>query len=320
MSNRNAVALLCASSLVLGAACAGKPLPRQAPLAVSPSSFGSGEQREVTNVFVVTDASGTTYVEQTFPEARALSESFVKALPETRARAKTDSYNVGAIGFGGKDRVQAALAPFDRSSLLRTVESVDTMGEVNGRGGTTPIHKVIEEIGTQLEGKSGTTAVLLFSDGVADDTDLALDAARDDEIGPARPDRCGRLIDRLQTGGTEAIDGAARRLEVVARLERRKSRDARALLAGLRDAADHDVLDLAGIEIGALLKRLQHRHEQVRGTYRVEASRVFADPPRGSNGFEDVGFDHIHDPPLSFEPAHSGGGTVGPQALSAGPY
>jgi OOP family OmpA-OmpF porin len=178
MINRLPLSLLCAAAVLVGAGCVSQPLPRQAPLAVSPTSFGSGEQRDVTNVFVVTDASGTTYVEKTFPEAKALSESFVKALPEASARAKTKSYNVGAIGFGGKDRVQAALAPFDRSGVLRTVESVNTMGEVTGRGGTTPIHAVIEEIGAQLEGKSGTTAVLLFSDGVADDPQRALTAAQ----------------------------------------------------------------------------------------------------------------------------------------------
>jgi OmpA-OmpF porin, OOP family len=164
-------------AVALAAGCA-KQLPREAPLAVSPARFSDRELREVSNVIVVTDASGTMYMDETFPQAQALSASFVKALPDASERARSSAYNVAAIGFGGDERVTAPLAPFDRQHLISTVEEMHVMGTKLGTGGTTPIHAVISEIGAELDGKSGDTAIVLFSDGRADDPALALANAR----------------------------------------------------------------------------------------------------------------------------------------------
>ena len=64
----------------IAAACATGPLPREEPLPVTPARFTAGELRDVDNIIVVTDASGSMYQEGTFPRAKALSTSFLRAL------------------------------------------------------------------------------------------------------------------------------------------------------------------------------------------------------------------------------------------------
>jgi len=168
------VALL---SFALFAVGCVQTLPREEPLAVAPVQFGERELREVSNLFVLTDASGSMWSEQTFPTAKALSTSFVKALPDASARSKNQDYNVAYIAFGGEDRVAVPLQRFDRQKLLAASEQAKIMGSIGGTGGTTPLHAVIDEVATQLEGRSGATAVVLFSDGVADDSARALASA-----------------------------------------------------------------------------------------------------------------------------------------------
>jgi len=154
-----------------------KSLPREEPLGVAPVQFGERELREVSNIVIVTDASGTMWAEETFPRAKALSTSFIQALPDASARSASRDYNVGYIAFGGDDRVAVPLQSFDRRTLLAASEKAEIMGSVSGTGGMTPVHAVIDEIGKELEGKSGDTAVVLFSDGRPDDADRALATA-----------------------------------------------------------------------------------------------------------------------------------------------
>lgn len=159
-------------------ACAAKQLPREEPLAVSPVQFSATELREASNIIVVTDASGTMYQESTLPEAKALSASLVKALPDSGARARSSAYDVGVIGFGGDDRVKAPLAPFNRSGLLSTIDGLQPIGTKLGTGGTTPFRHVFDEIATDLDGRSGLTAVVIFSDGLADQPEYAATRAK----------------------------------------------------------------------------------------------------------------------------------------------
>jgi OmpA-OmpF porin, OOP family len=163
---------------IAGYGCA-TPLPSQPPIAVSPVTVSPGEQRVIDNVEVITDASGTMYEAKTFPQAKALSQSFVAALPDRNAPAQNPgAYNVGSIGFGGNARTSTPLAPFDRSRVAGAVSQVEIMGSIDGRGGETPVAQVLAEVGQQLAGKPGRTAVVLFSDGRADDPPGALAVAR----------------------------------------------------------------------------------------------------------------------------------------------
>ncbi len=155
-------------------ACTAPPMPRQEPVAVSPVRVGSDEWRVTDQLVVVTDASGTMYAEKTFPQAKALTESFVASLPDASARAKTPGrYRAGLIGFGGRDRTVAPLGDFDRAELARAAGALQIMGAVDGRGGETPLHRVLEEVGASLE-PGGRSAVVVFSDGLPDAPDAAL--------------------------------------------------------------------------------------------------------------------------------------------------
>ena len=176
-----ASALLASVSLLvaMAAGCAAPRLPIQAPPSVSPITMSKSEWREVDQVLVLLDASGTMYAEETFPQAKALSQGFVAALPDKNQPARNRNvYNVGSIGYGGNDRVTSMLAPFDRARVAAAVDAVEIMGEVDGRGGHTPIDEVLDEAGAQLAGQSGLSALVLFSDGRPNDTDMALDSAR----------------------------------------------------------------------------------------------------------------------------------------------
>lgn len=160
-----------AAGAVLG--CTAPPLPDRAPVAVSPVSISPGEARVTDQLVVITDASGTMYAARTFPEAKALTESFVASLPEASAPAESGRYRAGLVGFGGSDRIAAPVANFDRSELAGAARALHVMGEVDGRGGTTPLHRVIAEAGAALE-PGGRSALVVFSDGLADDPDAAL--------------------------------------------------------------------------------------------------------------------------------------------------
>jgi outer membrane protein OmpA-like peptidoglycan-associated protein len=171
--------ILCGIALAYtGAGCALPPLAEEAAMNVGPISVSRGEQRVVDNVVIVTDGSGTTYVDQTFPKAKSLSQAVAAALPEPDAPASSKVYNAGNIGFGGSERAGTDLAAFDRGALRAGVDSTRVMGQPGGGGGTTPIHRVLGEIGEQLQGKTGKAAVVLVSDGDVSCQRLSFDAAR----------------------------------------------------------------------------------------------------------------------------------------------
>jgi outer membrane protein OmpA-like peptidoglycan-associated protein len=199
--------------LVVALACAA-PLPTMEPLSVSPLRFSQGEWRVVDNVFVISDGSGTMYARETFPESKALARSFVASMPDANAvSARGRGYSAAAIGFGGDAREEAPLAPFDRSRLERTAADFDIMGSIDGMGGLTPLHDVLDEIDASLEGRSGRVAIVLFSDGLADDPPAALASAQrliEDYAGPvcihavqAGDDPEGRAFLRSLTGLTD---------------------------------------------------------------------------------------------------------------------
>lgn len=163
----------------LAVGCTAKTLPPQAPLSVSPLQFGQGEARLPDQVIVVTDASGTMYQHKTFPQAKALTSSFVAAMPDRNSPGlRAGGYDAGLISFGGDERITAALAPFDRGALSSTVDSYRILGELGGYGGNTPYHNVLAEARASLTRKSQNAALIVISDGLPDDEMSALRAAR----------------------------------------------------------------------------------------------------------------------------------------------
>ncbi|MDH5306071.1 MAG: OmpA family protein, partial [Myxococcales bacterium] len=116
---------------------------------------------------------------KTFPRAKALATSFVMALPDESERASSRSYNASFIAFGGKDRLELPLQPFDRHKLLAAAESAALLGSPLGTGGMSPLHRVLAEIGQQVDVESRDTAVMLFTDGLPDQPEKALAVARE---------------------------------------------------------------------------------------------------------------------------------------------
>jgi OOP family OmpA-OmpF porin len=163
--------------VVLAVACV-KDLPSQSPVATSPLRMDPSQWRVIDNVFVVTDASGTMYQAETFPEAKAHTQSFVAAMPDADAPARNPGiYNAGLIGFGGDDRIAVPLSGFDRAVLSRAASDLAIMGSIDGTGGETPFRKIFGEIAAALEGRGGPAAVVIFSDGLADYPPVALAVA-----------------------------------------------------------------------------------------------------------------------------------------------
>ena len=175
MRLRIGIALI--SALALG--CSAKQLPSEAPLSVSPLQFQADEVRLPDQVIVITDASGTMYEHKTFPQAKALTQTFIAAMPAASApAARPGGYSAGLISFGGDERISAALAPFNRASLANTASTYRLLGELGGFGGRTPYRNVLAESRIQLAGKSAVAALVIFSDGIPDSEERTMVSAR----------------------------------------------------------------------------------------------------------------------------------------------
>jgi OOP family OmpA-OmpF porin len=164
---------------IFTAGCTAKTLPSQQARAVTPVQFSANEWRVPSQAVVIADASGTTYMAETFPYVKALAQSFVKAMPEGNTRAKiSGNYDATLIGFGGKDRIISPLAPFNRSALASKADSLRILGDLHGFGGETPFRNVFAEVEEALKNKTDVAAVVIFSDGLADVESEAMDAAK----------------------------------------------------------------------------------------------------------------------------------------------
>jgi hypothetical protein len=164
---------------IFAAGCTAKTLSSQQVRAVAPVRFSANEWRIPSQVVVIADASGTTYMAKTFPDVKALTQSFVKAMPEGNTRAKVSgNYDATLIGFGGKDRIVSPLAPFNRSALASKADSLRILGDLHGYGGETPFRNVFAEVQEAIKATTGVAAVVIFSDGLADVESEAMDAAK----------------------------------------------------------------------------------------------------------------------------------------------
>lgn len=190
--------LVCLMGTALGCqSLSGRSAADKQPIATSPIDVTPEEWRVTDDVIVITDASGTQYMNETFPEAKALTRSFVAAMPPADApAARPGGYSAGAIGFGGSDRNTVGLASFDRSSLANQAASLEVMGAVDGLGGTTPLHAVLGESARALKGRSGRAALVIFSDGLPDEPAASVAVAK--QLVASHPG--GVCIHTVQTG------------------------------------------------------------------------------------------------------------------------
>ncbi len=166
-------------SLILVTALGCTSVPEKAPVQTGPIDVSGSDWRVTDHVILITDASGTMWMEETFPDAKAATRSFVSAMPAANTRSATPgTYSAGLIGFGGDERINAPLASFDRSRLASTASQLKILGDINGMGGTTPYAAVLTESAKQLAGKRGRAALVIFSDGVPDSEEAALIAGQ----------------------------------------------------------------------------------------------------------------------------------------------
>lgn len=163
--------LSCLLLPLLAAACA-QGGPEREPLAVGPVDVPASKVRATDQVVVITDASLTMIKADQFRDAKALTRTLVRAMPEPSAPARNPAdYQVELIAFGGRDRIVAPLSSFDRPLLAAEADVLEPLGSM------TPLHRVIDEAAVSLAGKGGRAALVVFSDGLPDHEAQAIAAA-----------------------------------------------------------------------------------------------------------------------------------------------
>jgi hypothetical protein len=98
-----------------------------------------------------------------------------------------------------------------------------------------------------------------------------------------------RRVDRLQPRRAETVELHPRCVHIPAGAKRGRARNVAALLANRRDAAEHDVVDVGCVQVGALCKRVEKRDEQIDRRHGVQRTVGLAAPARGANRVVDIG-------------------------------
>ena len=120
-----------------------------------------------------------------------------------------------------------------------------------------------------------------------------LGAAGDHEILRARHDRVGRHVDAGNAGTAKSIQRHGAGAHVIAGIERRHPSEIAALLAALRAGTPDDVVDIGGIDAGAIGQRAQYRGaELLRMDARQGALAGLADAPRRPACVDDQRVNH----------------------------
>ncbi len=120
-----------------------------------------------------------------------------------------------------------------------------------------------------------------------------LAAAGDDEIFRARHDRGCRHVDAGDAGPAETIQRHGAGAHVIAGIERRHPSEIAALRCDLRAAAPDDVVDIGGVDAGAIGQRAQHGCAELLRMNAGECSLAgLADAARGAAGIDDQRVGH----------------------------
>ena len=182
------VALIALTAASVG--CASQ-MPYQEPVSVAALKPGAGERVAVDHLVVLFDSSGS--VEDEFPGAKALLESFVAGAPN-------GSYTAGGTAFGGFNRQTLSQEKFDRARLANAAKNTRFLNE------STPLDRVLGEAGEALP-KSGDAAIVLFSDGVPTSyagTDLDPGVVLDSAKGLAKSRSGKTCLHTVQVGSDPA--------------------------------------------------------------------------------------------------------------------
>ena len=131
------------------------------------------------------------------------------------------------------------------------------------------------------------------------DADAAhqFDAAADRQLVLARHHLRRGEIDRVEAGSAEAVDLHAGHVVAEARRQRAHAGDVAARFADRIDAAHHHVVDLAGLDLVAVLDRLQRGRRQLQRRRGMQRAVRLAAPARGAHVVVDERVGHVR---LSF--------------------
>ncbi len=142
-----------ALGLTLG--CISPPPPNEPLEEVQEVTAGENEAIRIHQAVILFDASGSMETRSNrFVSAQNLASSFVTGMPE-------GEYETAVVVFGGDAPEVVDFAPFDRDE----VDSAVIDGELLGKSSDIPA--VLDRVEAMLAGRSGTTAIVVFSDGVA---------------------------------------------------------------------------------------------------------------------------------------------------------
>ena len=222
---------IASAALMLGACV----LPTQEilPAAVPPLQLSPGEKLGVDRVVILTDASSSMF-RQGRVQARALTLAVISGLPA----GTSPTLEVGAMAFGGDERVRVPIAPLDRPALMSYARDLKPLGGLSGRrdtlfggGGVTPLDDVFDEVAAELAGQPGRTAIVLISDGGATLPERARNAAQKLLAGGPEGQRC---LFTVRT--SDDLQGAAFSREIAALNDCGRSVDA----SRLQTAAEVD--------------------------------------------------------------------------------
>ena len=152
-STSSARSLVAALTLFSTVSCVSPPPPTE-PLDAKIVEPGENTALRVDQTVILLDASGSMEASSRFLSTQNLASSFVAGMPE-------GGYATAVVIFGGDASEIFGFAPFDRDDL----DSAVIDGELLGK--STDIPAVLKEVQGLLMGRTGTTAIVLFSDGKA---------------------------------------------------------------------------------------------------------------------------------------------------------
>ncbi|MDP6977224.1 MAG: OmpA family protein [Myxococcota bacterium] len=166
-SRRGALrALAVGLALTLAVACVSPPPPIEA-LDVEELTLAENEGIRINQALILFDASGSMEARShRFESTQNIASSFAMGMPE-------GAYEAAVVTFGGEDLEVVDFEPFDRDTVDSAVFDSEP-GAVS-----TDIPAVLEEAAVLLAGRTGRSAVIVFSDGVAqrDGRNLGVDSS-----------------------------------------------------------------------------------------------------------------------------------------------
>lgn len=133
---------------------------------------GPGEGIVTTQAILLVDASGSMYPAHKFSLAHELAHGFWSAAP-------TGGYQAGTLSYGSTYThawVRHPSQPFNRTALQGSVAMMDYIG------GSTPLALALKSIGGEVADHVGRTAIVVFSDGKTEPTEVLDTIARIKEV------------------------------------------------------------------------------------------------------------------------------------------